>query len=237
MKRILILIPVVLGAALAAGCGGGPAYGRVWITNAVAARPADLLAEFGGAAPVSSTRNPVFGACYGTTTGSSDHYASAGTLELSGTGGPWQLVLDSTDTYRARPSATWTPGTSLTIEASGGEVPPFTGTFIVPPALVYNSVRADLLAAIARDGDVVLSWIPIDAENVWVGVESGSAEVSCAFKGEAGTGTIPGAALATLPASRTMRSVASNSNQLQLGNWWVNLLAQSRAQLADGSLL
>jgi hypothetical protein len=209
----------------------------VWITNAVAARPADLLAEFGGQAPVSSTRNPVFGACYSTTTGIKDHYASAGTLELSGTGGSWQLVPDSTGTYRASAGAAWVPGTSLTLQASGGDVPAFTGTFVVPPALVYDNAKVGLLAAIAGDGDVVLSWTPIDAENIWVGVEAGSAEVSCSFKGEAGTGTIPGAALATLPASRTIRSVASNSHQLQLGNWWINLLAQSRAQLTDGSLL
>ncbi len=144
----------------------------MWITNAVTAKPADLLAEFGGPAPVNPTRNPVFGACYGTTTVTKDRYASAGTLELSGMGGPWQLVPDSTDTYRATASVTWTPGTSLTIQASGEEVPAFTGTFVVPPALVYNNARADLQAVIAGDGDVVLSWNPIDAGNIWVGVQA-----------------------------------------------------------------
>jgi hypothetical protein len=233
----LTLFPLALSTALVAGCGGAPEYGRVWITNAVASQPADLLAQFGGPAPVSSTRNPVFGACLGTTLGIKRHFSSAGTLELSGRGGPWQLVPNSNDAYHGSASPAWAPGTSLTIEASGAEVPPFTGSFIIPPALVFDETRSDLLAAIAGNDDVVLRWNPIDAKNIWVGVRAGNAELSCGFKAKEGIGTIPGAALATLPASRTISSFASNDSELQLGNWWVHLLAQSRAQLPDGSVL
>jgi hypothetical protein len=248
MKRTLF--PLALVTAVV-GCGGStatlgggpgsdenPAYGRVWVTNAVANQPGDVVAQFGGPAPVSASRNPQFGACFGTTTGSGGSYQSAGSVELSGAGGPWTLAPDANEIYRATASATWAPGTTLTVLASGGDVPAFTGTFVVPPALVYDNARADLMTAVAGSGDVVLAWSPIDADEVWVGVQSGTAEVSCSFKGQDGTGTIPGAALATLPASgRTISSVANNSHQLQLGTWWVNLIAQSRAQLADGSVL
>jgi hypothetical protein len=229
-------IVLVASAATSAGCTGDH-YGRVWITNAVAGQPGHVLAEFGGFVPVSASRNPAYGACFGTTRSFVDRFASAGTLELSGSGDPLQLVPDATGTYRATASAAWDPGTSLTITASGGAVPAFTDQLFPPPPFVYDQTSAELAAAIAGDNDVVLTWNPTSALHVWVGVTAGDAELSCSFRGDDGTGTIPGAALATLPASRTISSVASNSDQLQLGDWWVDVIAQSRAQLADGSTL
>jgi hypothetical protein len=82
--------------------------------------------------------------------------------------------------------------------------------------------------------------MPLDADQVWIGVESGSQQVACTWKGPAGSGTIPGAALATLPPSgRTIRSpVSINYDQsVESNGWSLKVYAQARSQLPDGSSL
>jgi hypothetical protein len=246
MNRTALSFALLAGLV---GCGGatatldgasseGTVYGRVWVTNAVASKPGNAVAQFGGPAPVNAAQNPQFGACFGTTTGDGGSYQSAGAIELSGAGGPLHLAPGADGTYRATASATWAPGTVLTLQASGGDVPAFSGTFVIPPTFVFDNAPADLMTAIGGNADVVLTWSPTDAEDVWVGVDSGTTRVSCTFEGATGSGTVPGAALATLPASgRTISAVANNSRQVKLGAWWINLIAQSRAQLQDGTVL
>ena len=200
------------------GCGGstatlggnsdGTTYGRVWVTNAVASHAADAVAQFGGPAPVNASQNPQFGACFGTTTGSGGSYQSAGSILLSGAGGPWPLAPDANGVYRATATATWAPGTVLTLQASGGEVPAFTGSFVIPPALVLDNAPANLMTAIEGTADVVLTWSPIEAEQVWVGVQSGTAEVELFVRGPDRIGDDPG---------RRARDVARVGADHQLG--------------------
>jgi hypothetical protein len=133
----------------------------------------------------------------------------------------------------------WAEGALLEVRATGAQVPGFDATVIAPPTLHILNDKASLLEAIASNVDLAFQWMPIDADRVWIGVESGGQQVACSWTGAAGSGTIPGAALASLPTSgRTIRSpVAFNSHVVRMSNWTTTVYAQARSQFPDGSSL
>jgi hypothetical protein len=238
MRPILLFI-----AAMSLGCNGNPLssadreYGRVWLTSATAQTPPEFSAQFGGSAPVNQEANRKFGDCY-VTGAAPNTFSSAGTLELTGIADSWQLQPDPTTTgyHATRSGDGWAAGASLTVSASGEVVPAFTNTVVAPGDFVLLDDKAELLAAVDGDSDLTLDWQPIAASGIWAGVRSGDQGISCSWDGSAGHGLIPGAALATLPAAgRTLSSVANNSSAIERGSWWINVIAQSRAQFADGS--
>jgi len=218
-------------------------YGRVWLTRVPTQDNTEFSAQFGGAAPANLQHEQAFGACYTQPYPSSPattQFDSAGTLELLGTTTPWQVQPGSNMSYSStRTADEWSEGAQLEIRATGAQAPAFDATVIAPPTLQFLNDRAALLEAVAGNADVVLQWVPVDADQVWIGVESGSQQVTCSWTGSMGQGTIPGAALATLPPSgRTIRSpVALNSHAFQSNDWSINVIAQARSQFPDGSSL
>ena len=218
-------------------------YGRVWLTRIPGQDESQVSAQFGGAPPANVQHEQAFGACYLEPFASSSadvQFDSAGMLELVGTRTPWQLQPGSNMSYSSsRTADEWAEGTLLGVRAMGAQVPGFDATVIAPPTLYILNDRASLLEAIAGSEDLTLKWMPVDADTVWIGVESGSQQVACSWTGALGSGTIPGAALASLPTSgRAIRSpVAINSHTFHSSNWSISLYAQARSQLPDGSSL
>ncbi len=200
-----------------------------------------VSAQFGGAPPPNAQHDPAFGACIAEPYSSAKmQFDSAGTLEIIGTMTPWQVQPGSNMGYSStRTADEWAAGTLLEVRATGAQVPGFEASVIAPPTLYILNDRASLLEAITGNADLTLQWMPIDADQVWIGVKSGSQQVACTWQGAAGTGTIPGAALATLPPSgRTIRSpVALNYQSDESNGWSLKVYAQARSQLPDGSSL
>ncbi|HEX8790278.1 MAG TPA: hypothetical protein VF765_04950 [Polyangiaceae bacterium] len=247
---------VCLTACVAIGCGGtssidnGPSttssatlYGRVWLTRIPAQGSTQFSAQFGGAAPANVEHEQAFGSCYSQPYPSSPattEFDSAGTLSLLGTTTPWQVQPGSNMSYSStRTADEWSEGAQLEIRATGAQAPAFDTTVIAPPTLRFLNDRAALVEAVTGNADVTLQWMPVDADQVWIGVESGDKQVTCSWTGATGRGTIPGAALATLPQSgRTIRSpVALNSHAFQSNAWSINVIAQARSEFPDGSSL
>ena len=243
-----------LAACVAVGCGGtssidglpstasgSTSYGSVWMTRIPAQDSTQISAQFGGPPPANVQHDQAFGACYAEPYSSAKMQSgSAGTLEIIGTTTPWQLQPGSNMGYSStRTADEWAAGTLLEVRAEGAQVPGFDATVIAPSTLYILNDRASLLDAIGGSTDLTLQWMPVDADQVWIGVESGSQQVACTWKGAAGSGTIPGAALATLPPSgRNIRSpVAINYQAVESNGWSVKLYAQARSQLPDGSSL
>ncbi len=252
-RAVRFLVPVCLVACL--GCGGSSSidtassststtsYGRVWLTRIPAQDTSEVSAQFGGVPPANVEHDPQFGDCYVepySSSSSQTQFESAGTLEFLGTMTPWQVQPGSNMSYSStRTADEWAQGAKLEIRATGSAAPGFDTTVIAPPTLYILNDRTSLLQAITGNADVTVRWAPVDADQVWMGVESGSVQVACTWTGSAGSGTIPGAALAGLPASgRTIRSpVAINKSNLQSGSWAMSVFAQARSQLPDGSSL
>ncbi len=249
---VRFLLPLSLVACL--GCGGSSSidtssassttsYGRVWLTRIPAQDTAQVSAQFGGAPPANVEHDTEYGDCYVepyASSSSQTQFESAGTLELLGTMTPWQVQPASNMGYSStRTADEWAQGAKLEVRATGSVAPGFDTTVIAPPTLYIQNDRTALLQAITGNADVTVRWTPVDANQVWMGVESGSVQVACTWTGPSGSGTIPGAALASLPASgRAIRSpVAINKSNFQSGSWAMSVFAQARSQLPDGSSL
>lgn len=144
-------------------------------------------------------------------------------------------------------TAFWSGGETLSIDASGGEVPPFSGTVVAPPSITVTA--PDLPPGVGRvlvdrASDLPVTWAPIAGDagpstiEVTIsgaGTASARAVVTCSFDASAGSAAIPAKALAGIQAGEASLSIATRrATRVIAGDWAVELQADTYASAPDG---
>jgi hypothetical protein len=171
------------------------------------------------------------------------HRAAAGAITISGGALPATTMQpDGIGAYGAQLAAMHYQGNDvLTVAATGGEVPAFTGTVAVPVAQL--ALTSELPATLRRATGLAVTWTPAASGSVALTIAAGTMDqtlVFCAFPASAGTGTVPGARLAPF-ANGALVSVGAqmlNTTTVTAGPFEVSLnavrgFAAASATVAD----
>ena len=179
------------------------------------------------------------GACYTVScvqTGSIS-LASAGSISITGTSVDGALYQAPYGEYFTTVDATiFAAGATLNVSATGSTVPAFNET-ITSPSLVTITSPAGTNAkyVIPSTSDFDLTWTggQAGAQVVFEGFTPTNTWVVCAWDATAGKGTIPQAALATLPSAYTGIFGQTNKKTFSAGAYNVELYAM---QTVTGSV-
>ncbi len=174
--------------------------------------------------------------------------ASAGTITITGGKRPFTLAAEggAGPIYPRQQLEVlaWAGGEQLTVEASGAEVPHFSAIVRAPGYLKLSDpvVKAGAKKRIARDQDLTFKWAPSDGADVVLvfggATTDGWRELDCRFKGTAGQGLVPAAALAELPAGTGVHhGFATQTPEVKAGDWTVALQISSALLSSDGDQL
>jgi hypothetical protein len=187
----------------------------------------------------------------GTPLGYTTQYVTAGTVTVTGATAPIVVVPTAGDAgpygpeydWSATPGgATFGPGSTLNVAASGDTVPPFLASVTMPDLLTVTSPTPDF-------SDTVTVFQSKDLPVTWTGATSGTIQVSmlqsstavniqmvCQFPASAGSRTIPAATLSNLalggmsPFSPTVTGIdiiVSNSAQAMPPGWTIKVFGIS----------
>jgi hypothetical protein len=152
---------------------------------------------------------------------------SAGMITVTGGSQPVSLVPDATGKYTSANGGIdlFTGGEMITVTAAGATVPAFTATLVAPAPINLTAPAQPTSGPLLvdRTKDLVFTWMNGGVGTVMVSLAGtgGPASMSCTFPSAAGTGTIPQAALATLPpSSKGPFGIGATSAQLiDTGGW------------------
>lgn len=174
--------------------------------------------------------------------------AAAGTISVTGGAMPLMQSPDGSGAYPivrvSSPLWMTAGGESLSVSATGGEVPAFATTLIAPGEMTVTSPAwpAGGPTTIARAADLTLAWNGSGVGVVDVGLVGGSAatqaaEIHCRFPLSAGQGVVPAAMLANLPAgsSGALLMFAMTPTTLTEGAWSVDVSLESAAVDGHGA--
>jgi hypothetical protein len=174
--------------------------------------------------------------------GSTAPLVGAGSITI--TGGAYPLVLtEPTPDSVYGPAmdggllALWNGGEGLVVTASGDVVPAFAGSLIAPTQV---TVTTPMPSSIVRSSPLALSWSGASAGKLTVDLSAGTGTndyyLECQFDVSAGTGTIPAAALAVLPAGSAGMTVSTLDRvDVEDGAWTVQIFAQTNASDTSGA--
>ncbi len=163
---------------------------------------------------------------------------SAGVITIAGTklDGGVTLVPSADNTYAAlsATSRLSAVGDTLTVSAAGATVPAFSGKTVVTPASVTVTApgcAASNCGSIPRNAPLLVTWtggtVGTVTVSAFVGVGAETSIVQCSYDASAGTGTVPTAALGTLPAGMGSFSVSvANKTTFTAGSYDVSLAVQ-----------
>lgn len=126
---------------------------------------------------------------------------------------------------------------NITINASGGDVPAFSSTFIQPLTLLITSPIASSTGDLAwsRNADLPLKW-DRGVPKVQLLVEGGAnlgVTVDCLFPSEAGEASIPAAVLKQLPPATTLFVYTFKVQSITAGKYAIDLKAFASAMDPD----
>jgi hypothetical protein len=166
---------------------------------------------------------------------------SAGTLSLTGSewsAGSTSLALRSDGTYDTPLQQTlFSPGTTLTVSATGGDAPAFSGLAIDSPSTVTVTTSAPGgFGAISTTADLPIQWtggqagaqLTVTFSEMTIGPEAPTT-ISCTFDASLGQATIPQAALAPLAGLKQaiMNWDQTVSKQFDVAGWSVQVQASA----------
>jgi hypothetical protein len=159
----------------------------------------------------------------------------AGLLTLTGT--PDSFVVEFSPRFGYEPvsaefTPTWQAGQTLTLTASGGELPPMQVSLVGPEFLTFTSpLPPDHFAApipVTRGQDLPLTWQPLANGNLhmtlssFVRADNTTEILECTFPGAVGSATVPGEATALLLPGRgdhELRFNAQNRTVINTPGW------------------
>ena len=165
--------------------------------------------------------------------------ASAGTITIAGLAAPITLAPKTDSTYEAYNGMAllFGHGETATITAAGAEVPSFTATVTTPSKATISVPANAMPLAVSRTHDFTAKWSGSSGK-LQVALISGMTELWCRFDASAGTGTIPAATMAMLPASPTgsIGFISLAPQTIVAGDWSIDVAADYSAVWPDGSL-
>jgi hypothetical protein len=164
---------------------------------------------------------------------------TAGTVSTSGTLVPLSTMPDSFGVYASstQTDPAWNGGESITIGATGADVPAFMATLAAPTSVTVTQPAA-IGSTIDRAADFTLSWTGASAGVVVVSVNAGSVSVECRFAPAAQHGVVPSMVLQQLPAGMaTVGLSTATTTRLTAGSSTVDVALRSLAIGSDGKLI
>ncbi len=169
---------------------------------------------------------------------------TAGTVSISG-GKRAASISPKTDGTYPTDSDNMKPlyagGETLTISATGGTVPAFSGTVVAPARVRVTSPAvpaAGSSLAISRSSALSFAWSGGTVGEVTFGVypQSATSWVTCSFPANAGAGSIPSSLLSKLPSgSGSFNASLRNTSHLTQSGWAIDLWAYQSVVSASGS--
>jgi hypothetical protein len=160
-------------------------------------------------------------------------YASAGTISVQGLPMTVSLIVMDMGMFAGQYSVfqQYTPmfmgGESITVRATGGEVPSFMGLVTAPSE---PTLSQPITQPISRNADYGLSWSDGGAGQLRVSLTvpqmNGNPGIDCTFPAAAGAGAIPAQALSMLPSGQGIMSFSIiSTSDFPAGDWQVELAA------------
>jgi hypothetical protein len=171
---------------------------------------------------------------------------SAGTITIHVGDRTVTLAPGADHTYPAWQDATsalFSAGETLSIEASGADVPAFSGTVVAPQV---PTIRAPVLPpdgaplAVARSADLALTWdaaagVSIELTLSGAASDGQRAVALCSFDGSSGAASVPASALGAVQAGAGSLSIAARSaHEIDVGDYAIQLHADTQANGPDG---
>jgi hypothetical protein len=228
------------GSGGSGGGGTGPIEGSVSAFSYSDSGEAGYGVSAGFGASDGCTTNSI-GPCDLGSCGTATMYPNAGTLTL--TGGMQTVTLtpgtDGSYSDASGTTALWNGGETLTITASGGTVPAFSGSLRAPTPITVTGLAGaawpTAMVNVARTTDLVVTWTPASG-TVLIGIGNQTSGMTCLFDASAGTGTIPSQALQMLAAGMAELDVSSGDQQmLMAGSIPVNFSLSTGAVAAGNA--
>jgi hypothetical protein len=219
--------------------GGGPAFtGYVsafsssYVINSQPIASGSLSAGFtadGGASTCVATQVApcqIYKCTSGQDAGA-QQFPSAGDVSLSGGTTPVTISPTANGTYTSKSATTtlWNGGETLTMQATGAQVPAFNGTLTAPFKVTLSTpTMSGQSITVNRSTPFVLTWTGAGSSTVIVSFSTTNTIVSCQFDGTAGNGSVPSSALQNLPAGSGGFGIYSSAmSHVTAGNWDVTL--------------
>jgi hypothetical protein len=171
---------------------------------------------------------------------------SAGIINVTGTTQPIMMMPTASKTYDTFMVANplFSGGENITFAAAGADVPAFTKSITAPTKATITAPAKPSATSpyltISRSQDFSLSWTGGGTGLVQLALNSNSAEqrLFCRFEASAGSGKVPSAALAMLPAGNggfAMASIAQNV--FETGDWAIEASAYFNAVWPDNAIV
>lgn len=179
-------------------------------------------------------------------TGAAPALVSAGTITFAGAAEPVTLTPDAGNAYtRFMTSAAplFAGGDSITVAASGADVPAFSTSLVMPGKTTITSPAKPTPQSpqlnINRTLDLTLQWTGSSVGKVQIGLNDLARHtLLCGFDASAGMGTIPSAALMTLPAGLGSFGIdAVNVEIHAAGDWGVKITGLFNSVWPDNSIV
>ena len=172
-----------------------------------------------------------------------DH-ASAGKIEIADGTRTLSITPNRDDTYPATftPGGLFAGGVTLQLNVSGGGVPGFEASLVAASNVtITGPAKPSPTVLVDRARDLQLTWAGANVGFVQVSMEVIGVDVflggiACTFPASAGNGTIPAAALATLPKTAGYLGISSITPDVETDrDWTIQLFGSSEAVWPDGS--
>jgi hypothetical protein len=166
-------------------------------------------------------------------------FANAGTLTATGaTTTPLMINRSARGDYLGDTGMLVAGGTSVSVMASGGEVPAFSVTTTVPPvAMMLGPTASATTGAVMADHakGLTVTWMPLSDGSMSLFIDAqtdtASLQLECTAKGSDGTYTFSPSALATIPTTAINTAVSAvvfgTSATTMAGTWPVTFQASS----------
>jgi hypothetical protein len=165
----------------------------------------------------------------------------AGTITVKADLHSFVLTPDAQGHYQTQPlmEHLWTPGSTITIEATGGAVPAFSGSVVAPGDVTITApvpLPNDQHLVLSRASDLEVTWTGDTAGEVAFGAtpaDTMRGGAYCRFPASAGRAVVKASVLAKLAAGEVLLGAALTSHQFLGGNGWEVTFAALGDALAE----
>lgn len=170
----------------------------------------------------------------------SQRFVSAGTMDLYD-GSQVTDVSFNQDLYTANLDLL-AGGGSLDVKASGGDAPAFKSRIVVPSQVTITSPTKPPSGQLVFNPalDLPIAWSggtdgDVSVYIAGMGIDTFPGGIACTFPAADGAGTVPAAALATLPSSGILGISSELASKIVVDSWTIDLAGYFGAVWPDGT--